>query len=336
VRTIAALWRNAVARSSPLPAYLAERDGSWVEVSWPDAARRVNDLANGLLALGVKKGDAFAILGDTSLEWALFDYALAHVGAIGAPVYANSSSNDAAYVVGHSESVGILAEDDAQLAKLEGHDLPRLLHRITFADLEELEAHGREFASAHPGTLDERVAQIGEDDLYTYIYTSGTTGPPKGCMITNRNYYEMAAVVDKMPQRFVFPGDVLLLYLPMAHNYGRLIHLQAVYMGYTLAFCSDPLRVGEGLATVRPTVFPSVPRVYEKIHTAVVAKFDEETGARRKLIDWALAVGYRVSKLKQAKQPIPRALLLQHWRVLDNGQAAGQRQHQFARLPRAL
>ena len=108
-------------------------------------------------------------------------------------------------------------------------------------------------------------------------------------MIRHRNYYEMAAVVDKMEQRFVGPDDVLLLYLPLAHNYGRLIHLQAVYMGYTLAFCRDPLRVAEALLEVRPTVFPSVPRVYEKIHTAVVARLDEATRAEAH----ARAVGAR-------------------------------------------
>jgi long-chain acyl-CoA synthetase len=318
VKTITALWRDAVARNSTLPAYLAERDGRWEEVSWPEAAERVDALANGLLALGVKKGDAFAILGNTSLEWSLFDFALALVGAIGAPVYANSSPHDAAYVIGHSESVGVLAEDDAQLAKLDGHraKLPRLLHTISFGDLAELEAHGREFAASHPDALDERVAAIGEDDLFTYIYTSGTTGPPKGCMIRHRNYYEMAAVADKMDQRFVFPGDLLLLYLPLAHNYGRLIHLQAVYMGYTLAFCRDPLRVAEGLTEVQPTVFPSVPRVYEKIHTAVVAKLDEATGIERTIGQWALDVGRQASVLRQAGKPIPRSLALRH-RIAD-------------------
>src|SRR5512146_1341327 len=108
-RTIAALWRNAVARQAATPAYLAERDGRWVEISWPDAARRVDDIANGLLALGVTKGDAFAILASTSVEWCLFDFALGLVGAISAPVYANSSPADAAYVIGHSESIGVLA-----------------------------------------------------------------------------------------------------------------------------------------------------------------------------------------------------------------------------------
>ena len=110
-------------------------------------------------------------------------------------------------------------------------------------------------------------------------------------MIRHRNYYEMAAVVDKLERRFVGPDDTLLLYLPLAHNYGRLIHLQAIHVGYTLALCRDPLRVGEALAAVRPTAFPSVPRVYEKAHTAVVARprrrpraeaDDRQLGARRR------------------------------------------------------
>ena len=87
----------------------------------------------------------------------LFDYALGLIGAIGAPVYPNSSPNDCAYMVGHSELVGVLAENDEQLAKVKRHraELTRLSHGLTFADLQELEAHGREFAAAHPDALDE-------------------------------------------------------------------------------------------------------------------------------------------------------------------------------------
>jgi long-chain acyl-CoA synthetase len=111
-------------------------------------------------------------------------------------------------------------------------------------------------------------------------------------------------------------GDVMLLYLPLAHNYGRLLHLSAPYVGYTIAFLPDPLRAAEELPRVRPTLFPSVPRVYEKIHAAVLAKMDEETGAKRRLVDWSLDVGRRVSRLRQAGTPVPRALALQH-RVAD-------------------
>lgn len=317
-RTIGALWRNAGARAPAGPAYLAERDGSWVEVSQAEAVERVDAIANGLLDLGVRKGDAFAIVAATSLEWCLFDFALGLVGAIGAPVYANSSPRDCAYVIGHSEAVGVLVEDAEELAKVEQSrsELPRLRHVLTFADLPALEARGREYAANHPTALDDAVAAVEEEDIFTYIYTSGTTGPPKGCMIRHRNYFEMAASVDRLPTRFLAPTDTFLLYLPLAHNYGRLIHLQARYVGYTLAFCRDPLQVGDALAAVRPTVFPSVPRVYEKVHAAIVARMDEAKGLERAIGRWALRIGRRVSALRQAGRPVPPWLGLRH-RVAD-------------------
>jgi long-chain acyl-CoA synthetase len=312
-RTIGALWRTAVARGSSRPAYLAERDGAWVEVSWPEAARRVDELANGLLALGIRKGDAFAILASTTLEWCLFDFALGLVGGVGAPIYANSSPHDAAYVIDHSQAVGILVEDDEQQAKVAEHraELQGLEHVLTFADLADLEARGREHAAAHPEALDEAVAAVGEEDLFTYIYTSGTTGPPKACMIRHRNYYEMAAVVDGLPQ-LLQAGDTMLLYLPLAHNFGRLMHLEAPYSGYTLALCRDPLKVAEALLAVRPTVFPSVPRVYEKVHTAVLSQLEAAHGPRRRLAEWALRVGREASRLRQEGRPLPAGLALRH------------------------
>jgi long-chain acyl-CoA synthetase len=306
-RTIANLWRDAVAAAHPDPAYLHEVDGEWVEVTWAEAARAVDELANGLLALGVRKGDSFALLARTSLEWALFDYALALVGAVGAPIYANSSPRDAQYVLDHSEAVGVLVEDDDQRAKVSGIE-----HVIGFDELDALRERGRGYAAEHPTELQERADSIDEDDLFTFIYTSGTTGPPKACMIRHRNNYSMVQKGDEMEERLTEPGDVMLLYLPLAHNYGRLLHLSGAYIGYTVAFLPDPLRAGTELPRVRPMIFPSVPRVFEKIHTAVIAKFEEETGAKRKLVDWALRVGYRVSRLKQAKQSVPPLLRAQH------------------------
>jgi long-chain acyl-CoA synthetase len=312
-RTIAQLWRDAVAAGRSTPAYLTEGPDGWTEVSWAEAERRVDDLANGFLSLGIRKGDVVAILAQTRLEWALADFALALVGAIGAPIYANNSPHDCAYIVDHSEAVAILVEDDAQRAKIESvrDELPRLARVIGFDELPELEAAGREYAREHQTALADATAAIDEDDLFTYIYTSGTTGPPKGCMIRHRNYYAMAACVDELGD-FVVDGDVMLLYLPLAHNFGRLMHLEGPYVGYTLAFLSDPLRVGEAMPQVRPTVLPSVPRVYEKVYTAVKAQFDTATGVKRRLIDWAVGVGYRASPYKQRGEALPRGLALQH------------------------
>ncbi|MFN2468695.1 MAG: long-chain fatty acid--CoA ligase [Gaiellaceae bacterium] len=311
--TVAALWREATSDERPFPAYLVEREGGWEEVSWAEAERRVDELANGLLALGVRKGDAFAIMASTSLEWALFDFALALVGAVGAAVYANSSVRDAAYVIDHSDAIGVLVEDEAQRAKIveSRPQLPRLRHVLSFAELDGLAARGREFAREHPAALEDAVAAVGEDDLFTYIYTSGTTGSPKGCMITHRNYFTMAEASAGI-EGFTVREDVMLLFLPLAHNFGRLMHLLGPRRGFTIAFLADPLRVAEALAAVRPTVFPSVPRVYEKIHAAVVARLDEATGVRRRLVDWALGVGRRVSELRRRGAPIPPTLAFRH------------------------
>jgi long-chain acyl-CoA synthetase len=315
-RTIWRLWRDGIAAGHTGPAYLVETTDGWREVSWREAAELVERYANGLLARGIRKGDAFAILARTTLEWALFDFALAHVGAVGAAIYANSSPKDVHYVLEHSESIGVLCEDEEQREKIDATraDLPALRHVLTFADLSALAAEGTAFAMANPQALDERLAEIDEDDLFTFIYTSGTTGPPKACMIRHRNYVEMVRIAHTV--ELTGAGDTLLLFLPLAHNYGRLLHLLAPYVGFTIAFVPDPLAVAEAMQSVRPTVLPSVPRVYEKVHTAVVARFDEATGARRRLIDWSLRVGRRVSGLEQAGKPVPR-LLRARWRVAD-------------------
>jgi long-chain acyl-CoA synthetase len=307
-RTIPRLWREALARNTGT-AYLVDGGDTWSEVSWDEAGERVELIANGLLARGVRKGDAYGILARTTLEWALFDFALAHVGAIGVGIYANSSSKDVEYVLAHSEAVGVLCEDETQRAKVEERrsELPALREVLTYADLAALEADGREHRAANPGALDDAVD---EEDLFTLIYTSGTTGPPKGCMIRHRNYYAMVSVNDELPDHGS-ADDVLLLYLPLAHNYGRLVHLSAPYVGYTTAFLPEPLEVARAMPQVRPTILPSVPRIYEKVHTAVTSTFAEATGARRRLIDWSLGVGRRASELRQQGRPVPRGLATQ-------------------------
>ncbi len=316
-RTIARLWRDAVTGDREGAAYLVQHGDHWHDVSWGDAAERVENLANGLLARGVVKGDAFATLARMTLEWALFDFALAQVGAVGAGIYANSSPRDVTYVLSHSEAVGVLCEDAGQVEKVEaGRDsLPGLQHVLMFADLPALEAEGAVFKAQHPSALDSAVAAIHEDDLFTFIYTSGTTGPPKACMIRHRNYYSMVSVVDLLPGYF-HGNDLMLLYLPLAHNFGRLMHLASPYVGYTTAFLPDPLQTADALTTLRPTVLPSVPRVYEKAHTAIVSAIDEATGAKRRLADWSLGVGREVSSREAAGLPVTGALALK-LRVAD-------------------
>src|SRR3954469_5869792 len=146
-RTIGRLWEDAVARDPEATAYLVEKKGEWRPMSWAEAALAVDEIAHGLLALGVRKGDAFAILASTRLEWVLFDFALGLIGAVGAPIYMNSSPKDAAYVAAHSEAVGALCEDEEQRSKLGSLEFE---HELTFADLPALRERGRAHATEHP------------------------------------------------------------------------------------------------------------------------------------------------------------------------------------------
>jgi len=303
------LWRDAVSARRAGAAYLIEAEpGSWQEISWDEASRAVDELANGLLSRGVRKGDAFGIVSRTRLEWTLFDFALALVGAITAPVYPNSSAREAAHVLQHSEAVGALVEDESQLAKVEPLELA---HVLTMDDLDRLRAEGIAFAREHPEALEEAAGAVGDEDLYTYIYTSGTTGPPKGCMIRHRHYYAMTSSIEQI-EDLGLGEDVMLLYLPLAHNFGRLMSLWGAYSGFTIAFCPDPYAVTDVLPQIRPTLLPSVPRVYEKAQTAISAKLEAASGPRRWLADWALDVGRRTSVLLQQGRPLPRGLALQH------------------------
>jgi len=316
-RTIPALWRRATAKPRSFPAYLVEGDGSWDEVSGREAAERVDLIANGLLALGIRKGDAFAIIGTTRLEWVLVDFALALVGATIVPIYPNSSSAETAYILADSGAVGVFVESEKQRNKIDANreQTPGLRHLLGFDGLDSLAESGEQWAAEHPGRLEQATAAIDEDDLFTLQYTSGTTGPPKGCMMRHRNYFEMADCITRVPG-FVVERDVMLLYLPLAHNFGRLMHLLGAHIGFTLALLPNALRVAEVLPEVKPTVFPSVPRVYEKVYTAIKGQFESATGAKAKLIQWALHVGYRASPYKQQGRRLPPALAAQH-RIAD-------------------
>ncbi len=308
-RTIPALWQKALAANRTSPAYLAEEEDGWREVSWEEASRRVEDVAFGLLALGIKKGDVIGIMAATRLEWALADFALARIGAVTAPVYPTSSAGDCAYMLGLVEASGVFVDEERRSL------VPALRHVLSLEALEELEERGRAYREQHPDALAQAESQIGEDDLYTFIYTSGTTGAPKACMIRHRNYFEMAATIDTL-EEFTLDQDLLLLYLPLAHNYGRLLVLLGAYEGYTTAFLSDPYATADALPKVQPTVLPSVPRLYEKVHTRIQGQFDSAKGLRRRLLDWALNVGREAMPYRLRDEPLPTGLARKH-RIAD-------------------
>ena len=308
-RTAPALWRFAVEHGPSTPAYLEETATEWRPVSRDEAAERVELLANGLLARGIGHGDAVAVLARTRLEWILLDWAIMAVGGVVVGLYPTSSAKECAYILHHSEAVLALAEDAEQEAKLASvrAEAPALRDVIRFDALAALEEEGRAHRAEHPDALATAEAAVQEDDLATLIYTSGTTGPPKGCMLTHRNLVTAAIRVVNHLNR---PDDTMLLFLPLAHSFGRLAHQATAFHGTTVAFVADVARVPEALETVHPTMLPAVPRVYEKIHANALGEIDRAGGLRRKIGLWAIGVGAAASRLRRRGEPVPAGLAL--------------------------
>jgi long-chain acyl-CoA synthetase len=302
-RTASELWRDAVRDAPDEPAYLEETADDWRPVSWDEAAERVEALAHGLLARGVRHGDRVAILSRTRLEWILLDWAVMSIGAVVVGLYPTSSAKECEYILGHCEAVLAFAEDDEQARKLVSirGTLPNLREIIPFDWLEKLESDGRLARHLQPEPVEE-------DDLATLIYTSGTTGPPKGCMLTHRN---LAAAALRVVEGMHEPGDVVLLFLPLAHSYGRLAHHAATHRGGTVALVADVARVPEALANVRPTLLPAVPRVYEKVHANTLGEIERAGGMQTRIGLWALGVGARTSRARRDGASVGILLALQ-------------------------
>jgi long-chain acyl-CoA synthetase len=281
----------------------------WVAVSYEELGEIAGEVTRGLIDLGIEKGDKVAILSNTRPEWTYASFGLLGAGAASVSVYQTNSPEECQYVLGHSESRAVFVEDREQLAKIRQieHELPGLELVIVFEPegdigdaipFDELRERGRR----RPGSeLEQRVESIGPDDVCLYIYTSGTTGPPKGCILTHGNYRD---VLNMTIQQSTFEGDSLTyLFLPLAHSFAVLIQFGSMDVGAALAYWErDPQKIIPNLSEVRPTNFPSVPRIFEKIYTLATAAADP---AELKV---AIELGLKVRPAMERGEDVPAEL----------------------------
>jgi long-chain acyl-CoA synthetase len=288
-----------------------KKGDEWIDVSFEEFGDAVRETALGLMALGLQKGDRVAILANTRPEWAYACFAILTAGGISVSIYQTNSPSEVQYVANHSESKAIFVEDQEQLDKVRKcrADLPALEHIVIFEpsdsssddsiSLDDLRAKGREGDAAE---LDQRTASVNPDDNAIFIYTSGTTGPPKGVMLTHDNYRQ---VVNMSQRQGTFEQDDLVyLFLPLAHAFALLVQFGATDLGAPIAYWEkDPQKIVPNLLEVKPTYFPSVPRIFEKIYTmARSAAPDPE------LLDKAVELGMKVRLMEEHGEEIPEEL----------------------------
>jgi long-chain acyl-CoA synthetase len=304
-KTLADLLPRAAERYGTHPAVRYKDGDDWVDRTFQQVFDIVKPLALGLVALGVEKGDRVSILGNTRPEWTYFDFAALSIGATVVPIYQTNSPEECAYVLENSDAKVVIVENEEQLAKVREvrAGLP-LLETIVMMvgaadDVLSTDQLAEKGGAVDAAVFDQRVAAVTSADICTFIYTSGTTGPPKGCIISHGNYRSMLDMVNETS--VIAENDVTYLYLPLAHSFALLIQLGSFDLGATIAYWEgDPNKIVPNLNELKPTYFPSVPRIFEKIYTAANSGMEKAGGVKKLIFDWSIKTGKRMRETERA------------------------------------
>ena len=323
--TLNSLFFEAIDKFDKPDALMVKVGGAYRPISHKTLAERVRRAALGLGALGVKRGDRVAILGENRPEWAIADFACLTVGVTDVPIYPTLPAEQITYILRDSGTVAIFvsnADQAAKIAKIRS-ELPALKHVIGFEQgrlegsdltIAELEARGASVETPDSIAAYRREALAGRpDDLATIIYTSGTTGDPKGVMLTHDNIYSnVSAARTVIP----FTGtDVALSFLPLSHIFERMAgHYLMFSTGTTIAYAESVDTVPINMQEVRPTLVASVPRLYEKMYARVLENALAGSRVKKQIFFWARKVADRWADEKLAGRE-PKGLLALQYKI---------------------
>lgn len=290
---------------------LTQDDGSYLPLSISDFIDEVKEVAKGLIAIGLESGDVVAILSRTRYEWALADWAVWWSGGVSVPIYETSSPSQIQWIASDTGARFALVEASRHQEDIESvrGELPALEHIGVLENgiIDELKSRGAEVSDED---LEARRTSRRLDDVATIIYTSGTTGRPKGALLTHGNFVDTTrSALNLLGKQVLPPGSRLLMFLPMAHVFARLITVLAASWPVTTAFTPDTKNLLPDLAAFKPTFLLAVPRVFEKVYNGAEAK--AITGGKGKIFGAAAetAIAYSTA---QAAGKVPMALKIKH------------------------
>ncbi|OGI09782.1 MAG: hypothetical protein A3I68_05470 [Candidatus Melainabacteria bacterium RIFCSPLOWO2_02_FULL_35_15] len=296
--------------------YRLRRNQPYKSISWTHLSTIVQEVAYGLIELGVKKGDNVAILSGTRYEWSVFDLALLSIGAVVVPIYPSLPEHSVNYILNDSMSKIIILEDKGQLQKIRSQwdSVPQVRYAIVIEDLGDLPQYdpriisfknlkdkGKLNFAGDPDLFERHLADIRENDLASIIYTSGTTGPPKGVMLTHKNILSVISVLPEvLPMK---PSDKFLSFLPLSHVFERVGGLHyAVSTAVTICYCSSIDQIGPALKDSGATIMLVVPRILEKIITKINHELEALPPFKKNLFAQAISCGRKLLELKENKK----------------------------------
>lgn len=315
------MFRNRVTATPNTEAFRYPRGGDWESVTWRQVSDRVDNIAAGLISLGINPEERVALASGTRYEWVVADFGILAAGAATTTVYPTTNAEDVSYIVSNSGSRIVIAEDQTQVDKLRERrdDLPAV-EKVVIIDgegdgewvmtLAELEERGQALLAESPNTVNDRINAIRPDQLATLIYTSGTTGKPKGVRLLQKSWTYTAAAMDSLG--VLSDKDLNYLWLPMSHSFGKVMLALPLVIGFPTVIDGRVDKIVENLAVIRPTIMGAVPRIFEKVHGRINEMMAKEGGVKKTLFDWAVGVGVEVSRTKQAGKTVSPLLNAQY------------------------
>jgi len=305
IRSVGGLFRSRASQDARRTAALRKKNGAWTPLTWGELQSNTEEVANGLVALGVQGGDKVSIISSTRVEWSMFDFGVAIAGAIAVPIYHSSTAEEIRYILENSGAVLAVVEDPKQLAKLREarSRLPRLRNVVVIdgegdgewaLSFAQLVARGKQGGGARE--IEARLAAQKRDDLSTILYTSGTTGVPKGVMTTNDQMLFASEVV--VGSGLLSRDDSHLLFLPFAHSFAQIIKAAWLGSGLTMIFAESVDRLVDNASETGPTVLSAVPRVFEKAFNNVITGGMAQGGLAGRLFRMAMAEFDKYAKAK--------------------------------------
>ncbi|ERS57837.1 long-chain fatty acid--CoA ligase [Corynebacterium sp. KPL2861] len=295
----------------------------WVNVTGKEFIDEVFEVAQGLIALGVKQGDRIALISATRYEWSLLDYAIWAAGAASVPVYPSSSASQVRWIIEdsgavlaitetreHSELVENLVLQDDGEPNLKGS--PSQLRRVLEINSSAIDTLKFEGRSIGTDEVSARIAATNTDDLASLVYTSGTTGRPKGCILTHRNWLSEARALTTNPIGvFAVPGSHTLTFLPLAHVFSRAVSIAVAIRGASQNHWSDFSTISIEFARSRPNVILGVPRVFEKVRNSAASKA-ADSGIKSFLFEQSEKIAIEYSKALDTPEGPDRLLKIKH------------------------
>src|SRR5215470_12220886 len=293
--TIAKSFLLAVETRRDKPAIREKKFGIWQPTSWREWLSISKDIAYALHATGFRPGDVASIMSNAVPEWVFADMGILCAGGVSSGIYPTDSASQVEYLVNDSRTRVIFVEDEEQLDKvLACRSRCPTLERIVVFDMEglsgfsdpmvmslaEYTALGRNHAQGREALWDEMVGSRSANDLAVLVYTSGTTGPPKGAMHANRSVvHQMRHANDFVPAR---DNDERLVFLPLCHVAERVGgYYISLALGSVMNFVESPETVPDNLREVQPTSFLAVPRIWEKMYSAITIALKDATGLQQ-------------------------------------------------------